>query len=269
MAEYDDFDLEDYRDRPVDAKEIDAQAAIGNFFEQNREKVYFSRQVEVLHEDVFFHWVSNRAIRDLVEEGKILGETRKLSTGAEIHFLWHRRYRFYKRSAKRLIELVEKYADPNIGTALGLHGEMMVLAGFAKSQFVMRGCNTREFNGTVWTETGHDLDFIFERDSVSYGVEVKNMLGYMEYGEFTVKIRLCQHLGLRPVFVARMLPKTWIKGLIDKGGYAMVLKYQLYPWTHREIATQVARELGLPVDAPRALADRTMEKFNRWHEKNV
>ncbi|MGH8067564.1 MAG: hypothetical protein ACRERE_20500 [Candidatus Entotheonellia bacterium] len=31
------------------------------------------------------------------------------------------------------------------------------------------------------------------------------------------------------------------------------------------LATRVARELGLPVDAPRALAAGTMERCLRWH----
>jgi hypothetical protein len=88
-----------------------------------------------------------------------------------------------------------------------------------------------------------------------YGVEVKNTLGYMDYEEFQTKIRLCQFLGVRPVFAVRMLPRTWIRELIAVGGFALVLRYQLYPWTHRELARRVARELGLPVDAPRSLAD--------------
>ena len=123
--------------------------------------------------------------------------------------------------------------------------------------------------GKTWEESEHDLDFIFERDPAVYGIEVKNTLGYMQYKEFGIKIRLCRQLGVRPVFVVRMMPKTWIKELIDSGGYAMVLKYQLYPWTHRELASRVAEELGLPVDAPRALASGTMERFLRWHDRNM
>jgi len=269
VSEYDDFDFEDYGKRPPDPKEISAKAILEDFFDRSRERVFFSRQVEVQHEDQFFHWITNRAIRDLIDDGTIRGETRALKNVGTIHLLWHRNYRFYKRSAKRLVELVEAYADPNIGGALGLHGETMVLAGFARSEFVMRGHNTRIFRGKIWENTEHDLDFIFERDSVVYGIEVKNTLGYMEYEEFDIKIRLCGHLGIRPVFVVRMIPKTWIKELIDRGGYAMILKYQLYPWTHRDLSQRVARELGLPVDAPRALADGTMERFLRWHEKNM
>ena len=66
-----------------------------------------------------------------------------------------------------------------------------------------------------------------------------------------------------------MVPKTWIKEVIDNGGYAMILKYQLYPWTHRDLASRVAAELRLPVDASRAFADGTMERFLRWHAKNM
>jgi hypothetical protein len=133
----------------------------------------------------------------------------------------------------------------------------------------MRGRNTQGYGERRWRESEHNLDFLFERDAVVYGVEVKNTLGYMDYEEFQTKIRVCEFLGVRPVFAARMLPRTWIKELIDRGGYAMILKYQLYPWTHRELAKRVARELGLPVDAPRALEEGTTARFLRWHEKKV
>lgn len=153
--------------------------------------------------------------------------------------------------------------------AIGLHAEQMILAGFARRQFVMQSHNTRTYGERTWTDTQQNLDFIFERDGVPYGIEVKNTLSYMDEKELDDKIRLCEYLGIRPVFAVRMLPKTWIKKLIDCGGYAMILKYQLYPWTHSELAKRVARELGLPVDSPKSLADGTMDRFLRWHQKNV
>ncbi len=255
--------------KPIDPKEADARTVLKGFFERNRHRVFYSRQVEVLHEDRFFHWITNRAIRGLMEEGTIRGETRKLGDSGRINLVWHRGYRFYKRSAKRVVELVEAYADPNMTAVLGIHGEMMALAGFAGSQFIMKGRSTREFGGKVWEESEHDLDFIFERDSIAYGVEVKNTLGYMDYEEFSLKMRMCDFLGLRPVFVVRMMPRTWIRELVSRKGFAMILKYQLYPWTHRVLARRLGEELGLSVDAPRELEERTMKRFVRWHEKNV
>lgn len=263
-------DLNDlYQELITDEIELEASETLGRFFDQNREEVFFSRQLEVMHERDYFHWITNRAIRSLEAEGLIRSEWRKLKTGTSIKLIWHKENRFYKRSAKRLVSLVDEYSDPNIGASLGLHGEMMVLEGFARSQFVMRGRSSREHAGKVWTQTDHDLDFIFERDGIGYGVEVKNTLGYMDSKEFLLKIALSSCLGLRPVFVCRMLPKSWIFELQRKGGFALILKYQLYPWAHNELARRVARELRLPVDAPRALEDGTMKRFLKWHLRNL
>jgi hypothetical protein len=253
---------------PRDIKESEAREHLRRYFDEHREEVFFSRQIEVQNEDVYFHWITNRAIRELIEEGTIRSEVRMLRNGGSIKLLWHRGYRFYRRSASRLVSLVEEYADPNVGGELGLRGEWMILEGFARCQFVMRARHAREFGLKTWTRSEHNLDFIFERDSVAYGVEVKNTLGYLDRSEFETKIDLCGFLGVRPVFAARMLPRTWIHELNQIGGFALILKYQLYPWSHRELAKRVSKELGLPVDTPRALADGTMARFVKWHAKN-
>lgn len=231
--------------------------------------MFFSRQLEVLHERQFIHWISNRAVRHLLELGEVRGERRGLRAGGTIHLLWHRSFRYYRRVAARVVALVEEYADPNIGGALGLHGEALVLEGFARLEFVLKGRNTSSFAGKSWSSTGHDLDFVFSRDGASYGVEVKNTLGYMDYREFQEKVRLCKFLGIRPVFATRMMPKPWIHELGRAGGFALILGYQLYPWAHRDLAERVRQELGLPVDAPRSLEDGTMQRFLRWHEKQL
>jgi len=91
----------------------------------------------------------------------------------------------------------------------------------------------------------------------------------MERDEFLLKIKLCATLGIPPVFVCRMLPKSWIFELMQRGGFALILKYQLYPWTHRELAKRVNQDLDLPVDAPRFLAEGTMKRFLKWHGKKL
>lgn len=171
--------------------------------------------------------------------------------------------------ASQLVSLVEEYSDPNIGGHLGLHGEAMVLEGFARTQFLMIGRNANEYLDMQWEETKHNLDFIFTRDGQAYGLEVKNTLGYMNREEFLIKINLSKRLGLRPVFVCRMLPRSWIFELLQLGGFALILKYQLYPWTHQELAKRVKQQLNLPVDAPRFLYEGTMDRFLNWHRKNM
>jgi hypothetical protein len=44
--------------------------------------VFYSRQLEVLFEDELFHWVTNRAVHRLIQEGRILSETRQLAIGS-------------------------------------------------------------------------------------------------------------------------------------------------------------------------------------------
>lgn len=268
MPEFGDYD-EDLQVRLPDPEQTNAREFLKVFFDDHREEVFFSRQIEVQNEHKYFHWVTNRALRDLVDQEMILTETRELKNGGSIKLLWHKSYRYFRRTAARLIELVEDYSDPNIGAALGLHGETMILEGFARSEFVMKGRHTHKYAGREWTKSEHNLDFIFERDSVAYGVEVKNTLGYMEYKEFSLKMNLCEFLNIRPVFVVRMIPKSWIKELISAGGFALIFKYQLYPWSHRELAKRVADQLNLPVDAPRTLEEGTMARFLRWHEKQL
>ena len=235
-------------------------------FDNHPQQVFFSRQLEVQHEGRFFHWITNRALRELAARGAIKSETRSLAHGGRITLMWHRGHRYYRRDATQVVKLVEEYANPNIGGALGLHGEAMILEGFARKQFVMHRRETGSFGSQTWSKTAHDLDFIFERDGIAYGVEVKNTLGYMDHDELAVKIEMCQHLGLRPVFAVRMLPRSWVYEIACAGGFALIFKFQLYPWTHRELAGRVRQELGLPVDAPRALEQGTMDRFVGWHQ---
>jgi hypothetical protein len=270
MTDWNDFEYEEPTvDREVDQYEISARRKLEEFFELNSSQVFFGNQLAVQNENSFFHWITYRAIADLISAGIIRSERRSMLIGSEIKLVWHRKHRYYKRDAKRIVELVDEYGSPNICAAMGLHGEQMILAGFARKQFVLREHNTRRYLDRRWVETEHNLDFIFERDGKAYGVEVKNTLSYMNRQEFEIKMRLCETLGVTPVFAVRMIPKTWAFELIKRGGYAMILKYQLYPWTHLELARRVARELNLPVDAPKALAEGTMNKFEAWHKKRL
>ena len=62
----------------------------------------------------------------------------------------------------------------------------------------------------------------------------------MGQDEFRIKIRLCKHLNVRSVFAVRMLPRPCVIELVSVGGYALILKYQLYSWTHAPLAKRVA-----------------------------
>jgi hypothetical protein len=264
------FEFDANQARGGDPAEVQARAELREFFDEHDEAVFFCRQIEILFEGRFFHWITARALRHLVEAGSVRMEIRRIpSTGGVIHLFWNRKYRYYRRAADEVVRVVSEYAHPNVAAAVGIHGEGMVLGGFADSEFVLKARETSEYQGRRWTRTNHDLDFVFERDQVTYGVEVKNTLGYPEHGEIFIKLTMAKFMRLTPVFVARMLPKTLINEIWKAGGFALILKYQLYPYSHRELAKKVAKELRLPVDSPRRLSDGTMKRFMDWHSKRL
>lgn len=269
MSELDDSGYDDSDSRPPDAKEGEARERLGRFFDENRERVFYVTQLEVMNERDFFHWVTGRVLHTLVADGLLKTENRTLDTGAPIKLLWHRRHRYFKRDAAQLMKLVNEYSSPNISGSIGLHAEQMVLAGFASKEFIMRARGAREFRGQVSSLGKVNLDFIFERDNIAYGIEVKNTLSYGDHDELFAKVAVAEEIGTIPVLVTRMMPRSWANELIQRGGFALILGYQLYPWTHVDLARRVNRELGLPVDAPKALQDGTMERFMRWHRKRV
>src|SRR6266496_5874792 len=154
--DYEDYSGWDNDGDEEDSYEQDVREKLIEFFEKNQKKVFFSRQLEVKLEDNYFHWITNRAIRALIVEGVIKEETRPLRSAGEIHLLWHPSFRYYKREAASVVKLVEEYSNPNIAGAIGLHGETMVLEGFARNEFVMKGRNARSYGGKECSKrTGH------------------------------------------------------------------------------------------------------------------
>src|SRR5438445_2269385 len=152
MPDWDDFEYEEPElEREPDKYEISARQSLESFFEDNDSDVFFGNQLAVQNEDAFFHWITYRAVADLVAAGTLRTETRKLAIGSDIKLVWHRRHRYHQRDATRIVNLVDEYGSPNMCAAIGLHGEQMVLAGFAKKEFVMRSHNTRKYAGREWT----------------------------------------------------------------------------------------------------------------------
>ena len=261
--------LDEPPERPPDVVEGQAVDALRAMFTARPKDVFTSKQLQVLLEDRFFHWITGRALKVLEEAGEITIDPRTLSFGGPINLIWHRRHRYPLRQAKEIMALVEKYSDATFTSALGQNGELLVSDGFGRFGFMQRGRNVREFGDKRWIETDHDLDFLFEKDGRTYGVEVKNTLSYIHDGELRLKLRLCAHIGVLPVFVVRAMPGIWFREVSDQGGFTLMLKHQLYPYGHRALAVEVQAKMGLPVDAPRALQDGTIQRLVNWHERQI
>ncbi len=238
------------------------------FFPDGGTDVYYARQIEIFLEKQFFHWITQRALSALVEERKI--GFQEASSGPRIaHFYYPRRHRYARRQIREIIGLIDEFSEPVFTAALGHHGESLVDVGLAYSGFRILQKNVRAVDGVEWTGSNHNLDRLIERDGVRYGVEIKNTLGYIDQTEYQKKLAMCLHFGVRPLFVARMMPQNYIREVAQAGGFSLIFGNQHYPLMAEMLAKRVRERLKLPVLVIRELPDTTMKRFETWHEKTV
>ncbi len=270
-----DFDLEEHEDegrsgeplRRRDRKIDEARAAAQELLNRNRERVYYLRQIQVLLEKRFFHWIVGRAVGELVAEGRVGRDEVALKLAGTAKFVFHREHRYRKREIKAAVDLINKYSDPEVARACGDQAELLFLAAFAEKQFRCLGRNTRELGGRKWTRSEHTLDFIVERDAVVYGVEVKNSWDYIDKRELEVKLEICGALGLRPLFIMRQAAKSYIDEIVKQGGYAMIFEAHIFAYGASGLVQEIRQVFGLPCDSPRRIPEGILRRFVRWHER--
>lgn len=272
----------EYQEPQRDAKIDEAKEELRAFFQVHSDRVFYHRQVCVLFERRFLHWITGKALRELADEG-FIGEANLPAKGIDrpIHFFFPRRLRYWKRQADEVAKVVARFSTREFGRALGHHGELMIDAAFSAKGFTVEGKQVSEFKGRRWLTTGHNLDRVYMRDGRHYGCEIKNTLDYMPRNEMEVKVQMCLELGLTPLFVVRMAPAPYIEFVRKAGGYTLVVEYQLYPFGYDQFAREVRTTLAVsgslarhdgkqvpfrfPVDSPAALNDGTVQRVLSWH----
>jgi hypothetical protein len=80
---------------------------------------------------------------------------------------------------------------------------------------------------------------------------------------------MCRFLGLRPLFIMRFAPKTYVNYLWRAGGFGLLFKDQLYPFGNETLADQVRAELRLPVHCPPSVPDGHVQRFVNWHSGQI
>jgi hypothetical protein len=250
-----------------DPKVDEASGKLLVFIESNPGEVFYEMQLEVLFEDDYFHWITTKALAQLRDSRKIGSSLEVLNGVGRIRFYFHIKNRYWKRKASEVRKLVEQFSEPAFTSALGNQGELLVDAALPSVGFLPKARNVNGFAGVQWTETKHNLDRIFEKDGVFYGTEIKNRLSYISQDEFYTKLRMCETLRLRPLFIARMMPRSYVYDLFKRGGFALLMKFQFYPFGSESFAATVRKRLALPVDCPKRLEDGTLQRLLKYHSR--
>lgn len=266
MVNHNDDYYGDYEEWYDETRE-DAKKIITDLFEQYPGDVFYGRQLQVMLEGDFFHWITAKALKELLQEGKISGQKIPLIGNVSVGFYWHNKNRYWRRKVEHKRKIIAKFSRVEFTAALGIHAETMFDAALAKQGFIPTSEKVREYKGKAWTETGHDLDRVYGRDGIVYGCEIKNTLPYIPKEELQVKLNMCKTLEIIPLFIMRMAPKTYNWEIIKAGGFSLIFKYQLYPFGFTDLVREVRNELRLSVDCPKAIEIGTIERLKKFHDK--
>jgi hypothetical protein len=247
----------------------EAKAAILKKLGEDREKVFYRQQLEVILEPRFFHWITGKALNELEAEGHLRTELVAVTATTKIKIYRWPDTRYWQRRASVLARTVRSFAEGPLVGALGQHGELMVDQAFCRAGFTIEAENVNAIEGRVWTDTQHDLDRVYTKDGVRFGTEIKNTLKYIPREEFEVKLAMCRAFGVVPLFVVRMLPKDYVFRVAREGGFCLVLQWQMYPFGFEELARNIREQLELPVDCPRRLEAGTVQRLANWHRRRL
>lgn len=230
----------------------------------NMTSPYHRKQIEVIFENKYDHWDVNTAVDKLIDEGFL-----RLVTTPRANFVFRSDIRYYKREMKRRIKIIERYASPTITAALGNWSEKLVEYMFRLNGFELKGTHTNESSGKKWRKTNENLDFIFEKDSIAYGVEVKNTLAYMEPDEFLSKLDICKFLGVTPLWILRNAPEIQFRTMKARNGRISPFKAQIYPYGQEPLVGEIWKKMRLPVTVWGEMPQKVVKMVISFHRSNV
>jgi hypothetical protein len=262
---------EDYGEpaREPDPYFLQAQADLRGLYEEDRERVFFIRQVQVKFEKKYFHWITNNAILGLHQMGYLRDIRIPKEKGTSTRFFIHRSNRYAKRKINEIEKIIEEYSQDHITRSCGHRAEDLFCKAMARRGFMPVEEKVKEYRGKKWEKTGHDLDFVFVKDGIEYGAEIKNKWGYIEKEELEIKLKMCEFWGIRPLLIMRYAPKSYIRNINDCGGFALLFGAQIYDLSQEDLAGKIRDILGMPAVCPRSISEGIIDRFENWHKRQM
>jgi len=269
----DDYDFyegpEEYEQYLPDSYFEAAQAEIRDLYDEDKDSVFYLRQLQVKFEKKYFHWVTNNALLGLLKIGYLKDHRIEQLSGTSTRYFVHRSNRYPKRAIKELEDAIRSYSQDNVTRGCGHRAEDLFCKALALRGFMPSGPKINEYKGIRWAKTEHDLDFVFERDGIEYGCEIKNTLGYIDKEELDIKIEMCTSFNIRPLFIMRYAPKPYIKLIYENGGFALLFETQIYELGQVELVEKIKEVTGLPVICTKSIPDGIIDRFEKWHKTKV
>jgi hypothetical protein len=271
------MDYEEFSEAPEDYFEPSApdryfqhaQAEIHKLYEEDRESVYYIRQLQVMFEKKYYHWITNNAVNGLQKIGFLKDVRIPKEKGTSTRYFIHKSNRYARRTINKMEKVIEDYSQDHITRSCGHRAEDLFCKALAMRRFMPLASKVKHHNHKKWEKSGHDLDFVFSRDGVEYGCEIKNTLGYIDKEELRIKLEMCAFFGVRPLFIMRYSPKVYNNLIYEGGGFALIFESQIYELSQESLVKKIREVLGLPVVCSKAIPDGIIDRFEKWHTANL
>jgi hypothetical protein len=191
-----DDEWESKRGKP-DEYFLEASNEIQKIYQQDQNSVFYMRQLQVRFEKKFFHWITRNAVVGLNKIGFLKQVTVNIESSGNplsLHFFSHKSNRYPKRRANAIAKIVAEYSQDHIMGSCGNRAELLFAEGFSVRGFIIHSKKARKYKKREWEKSNHDLDYIFEKDGIAYGCEIKNKLAYIDKDELEIKLKMCEFL---------------------------------------------------------------------------
>lgn len=164
------------------------------------------------------------------------------------------------------IKIINEYSNPNLQLEVGEWGEFLVKNMFEKYGWRVAARHVNEYRGVQWPKSKENLDFIFRKNDVAIGVEVKDALEYIKPKELGNKTEMCFYLGILPCFVLRKAPRMYQDLVNYHDGFISYFLTKFYPYHYTDLVRQIYEQTRLPVNVWWQIPEKVQEILNRWLE---
>ena len=241
-----------------------------------KDSVFYKKQIQVIFEDryptyvaSYPHDVTGKAVNELIEDKFLKAEPRTFGKNMHAIFVYRHNVRYTAMVIKMKTKILERFSDDEVNDGVGKYAEILFSHMFEKNQFKIIGRNINTFRGKAWSKSDKNLDFIIEKDEISYGVEIKNTFDYMPQDEFEEKLEMCEFLGLLPLFPLRCPSELQYAQMKDCGGLALKFKTRIFPPDFQGLVTDIWNNFRLPVNIWEEIRPPIEAVFLNYHHHNL
>lgn len=244
----------------------------------SQHQVVTDRELKVRLEREFFPWVIGRVVNRLIENDEVRlvhPPGRKGRMGTPDNFYMDVSAN-YEENLQLLLKKrrVSSYVNSLLTrlSPAGFHAEDVFESAFNSLRFKIVGRDVSEFGdkrvaGVPGKELP-DLDFIIQRNKITYGVDIKNWIKYEfdSVSEIMDKVNLAVQLGIVPFICARYVDKDTFYRIVKIPGIVYRYETLILPPEFRTLAVEARNLLGYPVLAADTLPSYKLDFMRKLHQ---